>query len=86
MSLTVFQRACLAQEGLVTITDFVDFDEDTLNDVFKNIKFSQPGDPDTVPPILLVVYVPLSVKQKFHIHTVHIAFKYLTDTDRPVNP
>ena len=50
------------------------------------MKFSQPGDLDTVPPVLLVVGVPLSAKQKFCIHTTCIAFKYLTDTDRPVNP
>ena len=86
ISPTVLQRACLAQEGLATITNFADFDEDTLNDAFKNIKFSQPGDPDTVPPVLPVVGIPLSVKQKFRIHTARIAFKYLTDTNCPINP
>ena len=85
MSLTALQRAYLAQEGLTTITDFVDFDKDTLNNVFKNMKFSQPRDPDTVPPVPPVVGVPLSVKQKFHIHTARIAFKYLTDTNHPAN-
>ena len=86
MSLTALQRVCLIQEGLVTITDFADFDEDTLNDAFKNMKFSQPGDLDTIFSILPVVGVPLSAKQKLCIHTAHITFKYLTDTNYPINP
>ena len=40
MFLTALQRASFAQEGLATITDFADFDKDTLNNRFKNIKFS----------------------------------------------
>ena len=62
MSLTALQSAHLVQEGLATITDFADFDKDILNDIFKNMKFSQPGDPDTIPSILPVVGAPLSVK------------------------
>ena len=62
MSLTALQRARLVQEGLATITNFEDFDKDTLNDAFKNMNFSQPRNPDTVPPVLPVVDVPLSVK------------------------
>ena len=50
------------------------------------MKFSQPRDPDTAPPLLPVVGVPLSAKQKFRIHTACIMFKYLADTDCPINP
>ncbi len=35
MALTVDQRNRLAQEGLATIDDFVDFKEDQLTDAFK---------------------------------------------------
>ncbi len=38
MALTVDQRNRLAQEGLATIDDFVDFKEDQLTDAFKNMR------------------------------------------------
>jgi hypothetical protein len=50
------------------------------------MKFSQPGDLTAVPPIAPVMGVPLSAKQKNRLHTARIAYKYLTDTARPVTP
>ena len=38
MVLTNLQRSILFTEGLVTINDFVDFNEDDLNIVFKNVR------------------------------------------------
>ena len=84
MNLSDVQRDRLAQEGLNLVTDFADFNEETLNDAFKNMKFSQAGDPNAVPPVLPVVGMPLGAQQKYRIHTARIAFKYLTDTSRPV--
>lgn len=86
MSLSAQQRARLALEGLALVTDFADFDEETLNDAFKNMKISLPGDPNAAPPVPPVIGVPLSAKQKFRIQTARIAFKYLMDTGRPVTP
>jgi hypothetical protein len=76
MALSAPQRARLAQEGLALITDFADFDEDTLNDAFKNMKFSQPGDLTAVPPIAPVMGVPLSAKQKNRLHTARLQVSY----------
>ena len=45
MALTVDQRNRLAQEGLATIDDFVDFKEDQLIDAFKNMRIAIPGVP-----------------------------------------
>ena len=46
MRLTADQRARLAQEGLASVADFSDFNEDTLNDAFKNMKHSEPAIPE----------------------------------------
>ena len=51
MNLPQAVRARLALEGLDTVTDFVDFKEDQLNDAFKNMRTAIPGVP-VIPAVL----------------------------------
>ncbi|GFH62136.1 hypothetical protein CTEN210_18612 [Chaetoceros tenuissimus] len=94
MRLTADQRARLAQEGLTTIDDFSDFNEDTLDDAFKNMKRSEPAIAEVRDAANTVITAavpairgePLQAIQKYRIHTARIAHEYLTTVARPVTP
>ncbi|GFH59479.1 predicted protein [Chaetoceros tenuissimus] len=94
MRLTADQRAHLAQEGLTTIANFSDFNKDTLDHAFKNIKRSEPAIVEVRNPAGNVITAavsaicgePLQAIQKYHIHTARIGHEYLTTVAHPVTP
>lgn len=94
MRLTADQRARLAQEGLASVADFSDFNEDTLNDAFKNMKHSEPAIPEVTNAAgdVITAAVPAirgnlpGAIVKHRILTARIAHEFLTTTDRPITP
>lgn len=94
MGLTVPQRQRLAGEGLVSVVDFDDFDEDQLDLALKNLRTSIPpvlptldGNGNIVAPgIPGIIPCLIPARQIMRLKIASVAFAYYTDIGRIVTP
>ncbi|MCP4120802.1 MAG: hypothetical protein GY751_03535, partial [Bacteroidetes bacterium] len=94
MALTVDQRNRLAQEGLATIDDFVDFKEDQLIDAFKNMRIVIPGVPAVLddqgnvvtPAIAPIPPCLVSARCALRLKVASIAYHYYVSIGRDPTP
>ena len=94
MALTVDQRNRLAQEGLATIDDFVDFKEDQLTDAFKNMRIAIPGVPAVLddqgnivtPAVAPIPPCLVSARCALRLKVASIAYHYYVSIGRDPTP
>ena len=92
MGLTAAQHQRLAGEGLVTIQDFKDFDEEQLDLALKNLRTSITAFPPThdangnviAPGVPGINPCLIPARQIMRLKVASVAFVYYTDTGRIV--
>ena len=94
MGLQPNERARLANEGLATVDDFVDFKEDQLTQALKNMRTSIPGVDAVVdaagnvvnPAVPAVPPILVSARCALRLKVASIAFHYYRDIGRVATP
>lgn len=94
MGLQPNERARLANEGLVTVSDFEDFKEDQLTQALKNMRTLIPGVAAVVdaagnkvnPAVPAIPPILVSARCALRLKVASIAFHYYQDIGREATP